>query len=296
MTARPTCLPNALIPRGPLICSNIENLENYRIPSERSFYPNNNNNNPNNNPILSNKYKLPVSNNFNNTESSNSSLEYTGTSNYLTNNYDFKTKTHIAKICNMTDFINDKKSLAMPEETADIDFNISFNNINNYKSQLYSETISAEHNNKRSLVIESNRHSNRLHSLNQIDKTFKNTSCNHNSKSLEDSCFINNLDTYGYYGKKTSKTNTLKPKQGINILPILKNNELQKSNKAAKNYTDEISSVFRNRNDSDYDLDDFIEESLLSDAFSSNEEDNDMFIKLKLKEEERVNMMFFNID
>ena len=110
----------------------------------------------------------------------------------------------------------------------------------------------------------------------ETNKTLKNTSCNQNSKSLEDPSFINKQvspDAYDYFAEIVS----LKHKASSNEMSTAK-----ESNKKHGN---------RNKNDSDYDLDDFIEESLLSDAFSSNEEDNDVFIKLKLKEEERVSLL-----
>lgn len=322
ISTRPTCLPNALIPRGPLICSNIENLENYRIPSERSY---NSSNSSNNTLMMVNKHKSPSSNNTNinlnsnnsnNTESSNSSLENTSSS-YL-KNFDCKDKSHLLKICNvinMADLINDKRSLAMPEETTDIDFNIP--NIPSFKSQIYSEdnsnkyskipiiaTTSAitnmEISKRPNLAIDNtpSRHNNRLHSLNhQPDKTLKNTSGNQNSKSLEDSCFISTLtndnteNTYDYNSRssnanptssRSTKTDTNKPRV----------DQIRITSKTSKYPEDYL--ACRNRNESDYDLDDFIEESLLSDAFSSNDEDNDVFIKQKLKEEERVNIDFSN--
>ena len=257
VNVRPTCLPNALIPRGPLICSNIENLENHRIPSERTFCPSN---------IKNSSRPVDSSDHKQNTESSNSSLEYNG----MSNKDNLK---RIYKVIDMVSQMNDKKSLAMPEETTDIDFNISLNNFK--PSQIHSaDTVETKSN-----LLDCNRHiaNNRVHSLNQKEsnKTLKNTSCNQNSKSLEDPSFINKQtspDSYDYFAKIIS----LKQKVNSNDM---------KSKESSKKHG------HRNKKDSDYDIDDFIEESLLSDAFSSNEEESDVFIKLK--EEERVSSYLF---
>ncbi len=263
INVRPSCLPNALIPRGPLICSNIENLENYRIPIERTNNINTNKNNNNNN---SNNSKDK------NAESSSSSFENTSsTASYVPKN------DSVSNVINIVDLRNDKKSLAMPEETGDIDFNITF------QSSPSDLNTTSEYKNKQQFhdnPTTSNRHyisNNRGYSLNQKDKFSRNISLKEEDLSITNNNNNNNNSKIKF--KSTMPSDKSSPKS----IP-------KKKDFSLKNYTDDISVAYRNLNDSDSDLNDFIEESLLSDAFSSNDEDTDVFIKLK--EEERVNIVY----
>lgn len=252
-------MPNALIPRGPLICSNIENLENYRIPIERTNNINTNKNNNNNSNNSKDK----------NAESSSSSFENTSsTASYVPKN------DSVSNVINTVDLRNDKKSLAMPEETGDIDFNITFQSS---PSDLNTTSVYKNKQQFHDNPATSNRHyisNNRGYSLNQKDKFLRNISLK------EDLSITNNNNSNT---KIKFKSAIPSDKSSPKSIP-------KKKDFSLKNYTDDISVAYRNLNDSDSDLNDFIEESLLSDAFSSNDEDTDVFVKLK--EEETVNILY----